>query len=134
MKRVFFFIFGAGIVFFLCGVGNTSDLGIFPDQEKEEFNPFAPKLPDPEVLLTFPRASQPSSQRGSVVEFQGKPEIEGVMWGTDTPQAIIDGNVYSVGDILLEHKAEIIDIKREGITLKYEGRKYFFRIKEEDKD
>ncbi len=53
--------------------------------------------------------------------------VEGVIWGSARPQAIIDGEVYDIGDVVKE--AEIIGIDREGVTLFYKDRKFILRPK-----
>jgi len=53
--------------------------------------------------------------------------VEGMIWGSARPQAIIDGEVYDIGDVVEE--AEIIGIDREGITLFYRGGKFILRPK-----
>ncbi len=46
--------------------------------------------------------------------------VQGVVWDTSLPQAIIDGEVYRVGDKVQD--AQIIDITSEGVSLLYKGR------------
>lgn len=45
--------------------------------------------------------------------------VEGLVWGGPTPSAIIDGEVYRVGDALQDDT--IIAITRRGVTLEHEG-------------
>lgn len=46
--------------------------------------------------------------------------VQGLVWGGAEPRAIIDDEVYSVGDVV--HGATIKAIAREGITLEQGGR------------
>jgi len=55
--------------------------------------------------------------------------VEGMIWGSARPQAIIDGEVYDVGDVVKE--AEIIGIDRKGVVLFYKDRKFILRPKNE---
>ncbi len=62
--------------------------------------------------------------------------VEGMIWGSERPQAIIDGEVYDVGDVVevydvgdVVEEAEIIGIDREGVTLFYKDRKFILRPK-----
>ncbi|MDD5246320.1 MAG: hypothetical protein PHS09_02875 [Candidatus Omnitrophica bacterium] len=48
--------------------------------------------------------------------------VQGVIWGTSLPQAIISGKVVKIGDTI--EKARIIDITKEGVTIFYEGQQY----------
>ena len=50
--------------------------------------------------------------------------IEGVLWGSDTPQAIIEGEVYKVGDSLKGIDARIIRIDRNIVFITYGDRVY----------
>ena len=48
--------------------------------------------------------------------------VQGIIWGGNLPQAIIDDAVVKVGDTIKESK--VIAIDKEGITLLYYGREY----------
>ncbi len=45
--------------------------------------------------------------------------IQGLLWGGRTPQAIIDDVLYAVGDIV--HGGKILAIEKTGITMEYQG-------------
>lgn len=49
--------------------------------------------------------------------------IQGLIWNTDTPQAIINGKVVKIGDTVEEVK--IIDIEKAGLTIVYQGKTIF---------
>jgi hypothetical protein len=48
--------------------------------------------------------------------------VKGVVWGSDTPQAIINNQVVKVGEIISGVK--VVSIEREGIKVLYQGRPY----------
>ena len=48
--------------------------------------------------------------------------VSGVVWGSPTPQVIINGKILKEGDIIEE--AEILEIEKDGIILLYEGREF----------
>lgn len=48
--------------------------------------------------------------------------IQGVVWGGDVPQAIINDKVVKVGDVLSD--AKIIEISKNGVTVVFHDRRY----------
>lgn len=48
--------------------------------------------------------------------------IQGIVWGGELAQAIINNKVVKVGDVIEE--AELIDIQREGIVISFKNRQY----------
>ena len=91
---------------------------------------------DPFELPLALRASivPPEEELPAVVEPEaevGLPalRVDGMIWGSARPQAIIDGEVYDVGDVVKE--AEIIGIDRKGVVLFYKDRKFILRPKNE---
>ena len=48
--------------------------------------------------------------------------LQGIVWGSYKPKAVINNKIYSIGDILDE--AEIIKIDKEGVVLKLEDKEY----------
>ncbi|MDD5584003.1 MAG: hypothetical protein PHV55_02985 [Candidatus Omnitrophica bacterium] len=51
-----------------------------------------------------------------------KVTIEGVAWGVDVPQAIIDGEVYKAGDMLKGVEAKVFKIEKNAVLLEYKGK------------
>jgi hypothetical protein len=47
-------------------------------------------------------------------------KVQGVIWGGNFPQAIINNKILRVGDLI--DGAEIASIEKEGITLNFAGR------------
>lgn len=58
-----------------------------------------------------------------------KINLEGIVWGSDSPIAFIDGKVYKKGDAVGD--AKIIDIDKKGIYLLYNGEKVLVRMKKQ---
>ena len=52
-------------------------------------------------------------------------KVQGMVWGSQMPQAIINNMVLSVGDVI--EGAEIIDVRKDGVYLLFEGRQYIIR-------
>ena len=51
-----------------------------------------------------------------------KVTVEGIIWGVDTPQAIIDGEVYKAGDTLKGAEAKVFKIEKNAVFLEYKGK------------
>lgn len=49
--------------------------------------------------------------------------IQGIVWGSDIPQAIVNNQVVRVGNAL--GSVHIISIKKEGIKVIFQGQEYF---------
>ncbi|MCX5694513.1 MAG: hypothetical protein NT014_05270 [Candidatus Omnitrophica bacterium] len=45
--------------------------------------------------------------------------VQGIIWGVKVPQAIINGNIFTIGDLI--EGAEIVSIEKKGITLSFNG-------------
>ena len=48
--------------------------------------------------------------------------VEGILWGTDEPCAIIDGEVYSPGDEVTEDGVRLVAIEANSLILSCQGR------------
>jgi len=51
-------------------------------------------------------------------------QVQGVLWGTNKPQVLIEGNIYGVGDDIKGMDAKIYAIKNNKISVVYQGRLY----------
>jgi hypothetical protein len=49
-------------------------------------------------------------------------KIQGLVWGAEHSQAIVNGKVFKIGDTV--ENARIIDINRDGIDIVFEGRQF----------
>ncbi len=105
---------------------------------------FAPKIPQKQ-----PKGEERSEQIS--IPVAGEPQVsepvdisvnlEGFIWGTVSPKAIIDGEIYSEGDrIMIEtddkeapySDAVIRKIDKLGIHVEYAGRMYTLEINEKE--
>lgn len=60
--------------------------------------------------------------------------LQGMVWNSRRPQAIINGKVYDVNDIVEvdgkgSNKVKIIDISKEGMRLRYKGKEFIINPK-----
>ena len=84
------------------------------------------ELRDPLTSL-FPRPApepvpaSPASQTPEAPAIPPPPtlSVQGIVWGGSTPQAIINDQLYGIGDVV--KGAKIVMIDREGVTMDYHG-------------
>ena len=79
-------------------------------------DPFKSLLPEPkpEVYPGIGQVEQTKVEPPSIT-------ISGILWGTDMPEAIIDGEVYKVGDTLKNVDARLYKIENNKLFVFYEG-------------
>ncbi len=63
-----------------------------------------------------------SNAKGVVETPMPTLNVQGVVWGTSLPQAIINGQVIKIGDTI--EKARIIDINKDGVVIFFGGREH----------
>ena len=101
-------------------------------------NPFIPQLPQPESQetpivqptdttgrnLTYPVPHQPVSSQHMPVPAPPKPSfsISGLVWNSDQPQAIINGQVVNVGDKV--DNWTILTITEKGVEVTFQNVTY----------
>lgn len=113
--------------FILCASFFLFSLTVMAENEEINFtypdiNPFEPKLPRaPEQKDTPVTASVD-------ISFS-ELNVEGIIWGTGMPQAVIDGEVYRIGDTLKGSPGKIVAINKEGVSVSYLERVYTLKIK-----
>jgi len=107
----------------LCGFGISS---VLCAKEKTPIeDPFEPSLPKQE-------------KPGDTKPLKGAPSapniaIQGVLWNSDVPQVIIDGEVYKAGDKLKTVDAKIYKIDKNRVFIFYEGRLYDMGVAKKSK-
>ncbi len=52
--------------------------------------------------------------------------LQGILWGTARPQAIINRKIVSVGDTI--ENAEILSVSREGVMVSFNGQQYPLKL------
>ena len=91
---------------------------------------------EPVVLPPPPAVQEPSVSMPRQEDITRPPRIleplpginvAGVVWNTDRPQAIINGQIVGIGDTV--SGAKILDIKKMGITVLFQGRTETLEIK-----
>jgi type II secretory pathway component PulC len=71
------------------------------------------------------------TRKGDAAEDLGPPPItiNGVLWGTETPSVIIDGDVYRVGDTLKSLDAKVFKINKNVVFITYGERIFEMSVK-----
>ncbi|MFA7677535.1 MAG: type II secretion system protein N [Candidatus Omnitrophota bacterium] len=85
-------------------------------------DPFESLLPKEEKSRTS------SAEKKTASKADLKISLEGVLWGSDTPQAIIDGDVYKVGDKLKKIDASVFRITKNVVFMSYDGKIYEIKM------
>ena len=85
----------------------------------------AQTLRDPFKTLILPKVTEDSPLPVATQEEEPLPDlskfvVQGIIWGGRIPQALINNQVYTVGDTL--EGGEIITIEKGEITLRFSGR------------
>lgn len=80
-------------------------------------DPFIPQLP----------AKKPPKQIEPPPKEIPKPmlSIQGLVWQTSMPQAIVNNKVVKMGDSLTD-EIKILDVSRDGISIEYQGATFFY--------
>ena len=92
-------------------------------------------------LLALPSADAVEYQASSLRDpfertggHEGKPQaewtdltLEGLIWQSEQPQAIVNGEVVQVGSQVQD--AEVVSIDQEGVKLRRRGSEFYLRIK-----
>ena len=88
-------------------------------------NPFTSLLPKPEPEVTketagaFEEPAPDIAQIPSAIIQPPQLQINGLVWNSDRPQAIINNDIVTIGDVVAE--AKILDITRNGVRIEYKG-------------
>lgn len=114
MKRIYFSTIILAFFLFFSGPFSWAD------------NPFQPKLP----VHRKEEANQTARNRTVDTSALNQIKIEGIFWGTKNPQAIINGEIYRIGDKIEGIGAEITDIKEGQIQVIYKKRVFILSPKQ----
>lgn len=115
-------IFGFTVAFLFC-----ASLAYSQGKYKD---PFASLLPQ-EVKETETVDRKPGEKRAVVAETEEPlPSLvlQGVLWGGDFPQVIIEGDVYRVGDKLKNLDARIFKIEKNTVFISYGAKIYKIKV------
>ena len=97
-------------------------LSVYPQRDYRD--PFESLLPQEE----------PKSQTRKRKKKRKFPtlSIEGVLWGSDIPQTIINGEVYKIGDKIKGSEAKIIRIEKNIVFISYDEKVYKLETKSKE--
>ncbi|MDD4940010.1 MAG: hypothetical protein PHE18_03875 [Candidatus Omnitrophica bacterium] len=113
-------IFFAGL-FFVSAISSAQEAAqsAAAGEQAGKFEYMSEKLRDP-----FEREKQEIRKPEAVKETKPLPEliIQGVVWGTKIPQAIVNNKVLKVGDEI--QGVKISGINRDGITVIFDNQQY----------
>jgi len=87
-----------------------------------------PKPPLSRFSSKKPEKREKPNEPKKLIDPTLKMTINGLIWNSDRPQAIIDDKIVDVGDYLGEVK--IIDIHKEGVDVKFSGQFKTLKLKE----
>ncbi len=88
-------------------------------------NPFGPLLPQKEAEPTEIDVDAAAEVTEEVLPSM---VLQGVLWGGDSPQVIIDGEVYKVGERLKDLDAQIFKIEKSTVFIFYGEKVYKIKI------
>jgi len=94
---------------------------VFVYKAQEARDPFEPYVSEEDEL----QASRESASKTREQRIERTPpdlKIQGVIWGGNFPQAIINNKVIKIGEVIEEANIKAID--KEGVTFIFEGREY----------
>ena len=81
-------------------------------------DPMQSQLPKPKTVTPVSTASAGDSAP-ALPPVPPPLTVQGLVWGGPTPQAIINGAVYGINDVI--EGAKIVAIDRRGVTFEYAG-------------
>ena len=88
--------------------------------------------PEPQLWLESEHIETPELQEEQEETIPAEPiilptfAVSGIVWGQASPRAIIDGEVYRIGDTI--KGALILNIDNNGVYMTYRGQKFFSGI------
>lgn len=126
-------------IFFICA-GSLAVPAIWA-QSASTAQVFTPKIPQKQASISGPeQISTPiADEPQASVPVDISINLEGLIWGTISPKAIIDGEIYGEGDRIMVQTddketpysdAVIRKIDKMGVHVEYSGRMYTLDISE----
>lgn len=94
---------------------------------KDPFQTYLPFKKGPKELPQIPETTIAGTDKDKF-DYSSL-DVTGIVWGTDKPKAIINDEVLGIGDLV--EGAEILNISKEGILLKYKDEEYFMKREKE---
>ena len=92
------------------------------EESLDVVDPFVSALPSNEIaVFDLENGEEPAHEQEPELDLSVF-QVSGLVWGQAAPKAIINDNVYGVGDEL--DGAKILNISKEGILFGYNNKKY----------
>ncbi len=113
----------------------TVETAPVPEMALTNRDPFQPPAPLREKIHQRELAREEEARRkkgqrqgeGAPAPIQPPPlQLQGILWGTAKPQAIINRQVVSVGDTIGE--ATIVAVTQEGVTISFSGSEFQLKL------
>ena len=79
----------------------------------------------PFELMAVPLAGEETEEEPAIKYGLSNLKVQGMVWGTDMPQVIINDTVLRVGEVI--QGTEILFIRKEGVYVLHEGSQYILR-------
>lgn len=139
------FIFSV-LVFVLSNTGLASaEFSGYADELRNPFKSWLPKIeeiieklpeptkievtqPEPVAKPHVPVIQPPQEQIAEPVQAPPELTINGVVWGTERPQAIINNQVVSIGDTI--ENSKIVDIHPDGVDVIFSNKLFTIKIEQ----
>ena len=87
------------------------------DYDAQDFrDPFSEPLPDAKKSAQVVEKAEPVTEKPPVLTIQG------LIWGGEISQAIVNNKVLKEGDSI--EGAKVVSIRKNGITILYQGKEY----------
>ena len=114
------------IIYLICLFGF---IGPVYSQIEDPFKSLLPKEEEIEVVTTIEDIEDDVEDSDTTVDYIAPDiNVEGILWNGKFPAAIIDGEVYKVGDILKEIKAKVYKVEKGAVFVFQHGKLYKFGI------
>lgn len=99
--------------------------------QEETRDPFISCLPDIKVPEVISAAAEEKVDEQAMGDFASEIDnlnIEGILWNSDIPMTIIDGEVLRIGDTVSSIGAKVHKITKNEVHFLYEGSVYMKQI------
>lgn len=87
--------------------------------------PLRDPFESPFELMAVPLVEEEIEEESTIKQGLSNLKVQGMVWGTDMPQVIINDTVLRVGEVI--QGAEILSIRKEGVYVLHEGNQYILR-------
>ncbi|HIE36507.1 MAG TPA: hypothetical protein EYP89_04650 [Candidatus Omnitrophica bacterium] len=104
---------------------------VYPKDFRDPFSPLLPQDAEEEEMIG---RIEGEGRKETEEIYYPPPEVnvEGVLWGTDNPLTIIDGEVYKVGDKIKNTEVKVFKIEKNSVYIGYKGRLHRLTTKKKE--